>query len=458
MDSTTHTTTTVEFVDWRAKAKAKLEAEDKLFKGGRAAKSVQSYVLRTLLGFVDQEPRFAEVVCNTQRTFSECCAAVVNNAGEVLSDLETYRRAVQFYFPNAEVSFSMNIKLTGAPPTEAEMQAPATVKPEDASPNVPKQAAPAHTTKPASKAEKKTDDYFNDYRENLMAVVDGALTARARKRLDKRNAQQAEETEKWFKKVPEPAEVDLKKQILTECYDAVYLWATNTKKLVVTPGGVGKYIPAQQIRCDSCGGEYTLTDRKLKHKSSEICKCCGKKMTVRGTQYSSKRLCAKRTFVWSKKQGTGVWLRKYAVYFGFANHKAKMNIYAEGIWWTDGKEILRWEKRWQNHYTEQKYVMCQNSRLSAALLAPGGYMQPTIIADYGEKVERDLHGVMHTEWLRELDKDLNFYWEIIFWEATLKYPMAESLMKTGWLDAMTDILDGTKTAGLWCHGHDAPGR
>ena len=54
---------------------------------------------------------------------------------------------------------------------------------------------------------------------------------------------------------------------------------------------------------------------------------------------------------------------------------------------------------------------------------------------------------MHTEWLRELDKDLNFYWEIIFWEATLKYPMAESLMKTGWLDAMTDILDGTKTAG-----------
>ena len=43
MDSTTHTTTTVEFVDWRAKAKEKLEAEDKMFKGGRAAASVQSY-------------------------------------------------------------------------------------------------------------------------------------------------------------------------------------------------------------------------------------------------------------------------------------------------------------------------------------------------------------------------------------------------------------------------------
>lgn len=168
MDSTTHTTTTAEFVDWRAKAKSKLEAEDKLFKGGRAAKSVQSYVLRTLLGFVDQEPRFAEVVCNTQRTFSECCAAVVNNAGEVLSDLETYRRAVQFYFPNAEVSFSMNIKLTGAPPTEAEMQAPATVKPEEASPNVPKPQEPAKEKpdqkkpkpekKPAKKKEKQSED------------------------------------------------------------------------------------------------------------------------------------------------------------------------------------------------------------------------------------------------------------------------------------------------------------
>lgn len=168
MDSTTHTTTTVEFVDWRAKAKSKLEAEDKLFKGSRAAKSVQSYVLRTLLGFVDQEPRFAEVVCNTQRTFSECCAAVVNNAGEVLSDLETYRRAVQFYFPNAEVSFSMNIKLTGAPPTEAEMQAPATVKPEEASPNVPKPQEPAKEKpdqkkpkpekKPAKKKEKQSED------------------------------------------------------------------------------------------------------------------------------------------------------------------------------------------------------------------------------------------------------------------------------------------------------------
>lgn len=119
MDSTTHTTNTVEFVDWRAKAKEKLEAEDKLFTGSRSAQTVQSYVLRALLSFADQEPRFAEVVCNTKRTFSECCAAVVHNAGEVLSDLDAYRKAVQFYFPNAEISFAMNVKLTGEAPTDA---------------------------------------------------------------------------------------------------------------------------------------------------------------------------------------------------------------------------------------------------------------------------------------------------------------------------------------------------
>ena len=151
MDSTTHTTTTVEFVDWRAKAKEKLEAEDKLFKGGRAAASVQSYVLRALLNFADQEPHFAEVVCNTERTFSECCAAVVHNAGEVLSDLEAYRKAVQFYFPNAEISFSM-----------------ATIKPENATPNIPKPQEPAKEKpdqkkpkpekKPAKKKEKQSED------------------------------------------------------------------------------------------------------------------------------------------------------------------------------------------------------------------------------------------------------------------------------------------------------------
>ena len=158
---TTHTTNTVEFVDWRAKAKAKLEDENKAFKGGREAQAVRDYILKTLIYFADQEPRFAEVVCNTKRTFSECCAAVVHNAGGMISDLEAYRRAVQFYFPNAEVEFVMNVKLTGAAPTAEEMQKPASIKPQE--PATPRPAAPAKpkkepAAKPAPKSKKAKED------------------------------------------------------------------------------------------------------------------------------------------------------------------------------------------------------------------------------------------------------------------------------------------------------------
>lgn len=158
---TTHTTNTVEFVDWRAKAKAKLEDENKAFKGGREAQAVRKYILKTLICFTDQEPRFAEVVCNTKRTFSECCAAVVHNAGGMISDLDAYRRAVQFYFPNAEVEFIMNVKLTGAAPTADEMQKPASIKPQE--PATPRPAAPAKpkkepAAKPAPKPKKAKED------------------------------------------------------------------------------------------------------------------------------------------------------------------------------------------------------------------------------------------------------------------------------------------------------------
>ena len=158
---TIHTTNAVEFVDWRAKAKTKLEDENKAFKGSREARAVRDYILKTLICFADQEPRFAEVICNTKRTFSECCAAVVHNAGGTISDLDAYRRAVQFYFPNAEVEFIMNVKLTGAAPTADEMQKPASIKPQE--PAAPRPAAPAKSkkepvAKPVPKPKKAKED------------------------------------------------------------------------------------------------------------------------------------------------------------------------------------------------------------------------------------------------------------------------------------------------------------
>ena len=79
----------------------------------------------------------------------------------MISDLDAYRRAVQFYFPNAEVEFVMNVKLTGAAPTAEEMQKPASIKPQE--PAAPRPAAPAKpkkepAAKPAPKPKKAKED------------------------------------------------------------------------------------------------------------------------------------------------------------------------------------------------------------------------------------------------------------------------------------------------------------
>lgn len=158
---TIHTTNAVEFIDWRLKAKEKLEKENVDFKGSREAQAVREYILKTLIRFADQEPRFAEVICNTTRTLSECCAAVVHNAGRVLSDLDAYRRAVQFYFPHAEVEFMMNVKLTGSAPTKEEMQSPAKIKPEEAS-STPSASKPAAKSEPKRALKKRQLDQKRD--------------------------------------------------------------------------------------------------------------------------------------------------------------------------------------------------------------------------------------------------------------------------------------------------------
>ena len=57
----------------------------------------------------------------TRRTLSDCCGQIIRGVGNSISDIEVYRRAVQFYFPNSEIEFKMNILLTGEAPSEEEM-------------------------------------------------------------------------------------------------------------------------------------------------------------------------------------------------------------------------------------------------------------------------------------------------------------------------------------------------
>lgn len=112
-------------------AEEKIDAELKNFKGDRYGDAVKEFVAATLKNFSGQNPRFAEVVYKTRRTLSDCCASIMKGCGQHISDIDVYRAAVKYYFPNSDVHFTMTIDLTGAPPTEEEMarEAPKQEKP-----------------------------------------------------------------------------------------------------------------------------------------------------------------------------------------------------------------------------------------------------------------------------------------------------------------------------------------
>ena len=135
-------------------ASKKLDEEEKAFVGSGRAKMIFPHVVKTLRGFIEEDVSFAVVFANTVRTVSECCAAVVDKSGDVMSDLEVYRKAVQFYFPNADVEFKMNVRITGAAPSEEEMKKPADIKAEPEKPKPAAKPAPAKSAKP-SDAEKE---------------------------------------------------------------------------------------------------------------------------------------------------------------------------------------------------------------------------------------------------------------------------------------------------------------
>jgi hypothetical protein len=94
-------------------AKQKLAEEVKSFKGGRMETVVYKEVAKTLTSFCESE-RFASAIAESEKTLSDCCKTIlsdVNAAGGAISDLETYKRAVEFYFPTATVQFKMEICL-----------------------------------------------------------------------------------------------------------------------------------------------------------------------------------------------------------------------------------------------------------------------------------------------------------------------------------------------------------
>ena len=90
----------------------KLETESKGCKGLSAkGKAVSSAVLDALKSFCEQNTEFAQAVVQTDKTFKDCVESTVKGCGSSISDLEVYRKAVQFYFAGANVHFEMTLDL-----------------------------------------------------------------------------------------------------------------------------------------------------------------------------------------------------------------------------------------------------------------------------------------------------------------------------------------------------------
>lgn len=105
-------------------AAEKIANELKDFKGNQYGNAVKRFVAATLTNFCEQSERFARVVYETEATLSDCCAKIMKGCGHHISDIDVYRGAVRYYFPNAEIEFTMTIDASRDAPTPEEMAKP----------------------------------------------------------------------------------------------------------------------------------------------------------------------------------------------------------------------------------------------------------------------------------------------------------------------------------------------
>ena len=119
-------------MDWKSQAIKKIANELKDFRGGVKEVAVSKFVAEKLTMFCQENERFAEVVFRTTRTLSDCCAEVMAGCGNAISDIEVYKKAVQHYFPNADIHMTMEIAFTGDEPTEEEMERAPKIEPQKA--------------------------------------------------------------------------------------------------------------------------------------------------------------------------------------------------------------------------------------------------------------------------------------------------------------------------------------
>ena len=118
--------------EFRDEALKKLREGAKNVRGSKEL-AMKEAVRATLETFCTQDEEFAQAVVQGG-SFSDCMTTVAKGVGGHISDLEAYKKAVQFYFPGAEIRMQMTIDLIGAAAKAQEPYTPkhaSTAKPEN---------------------------------------------------------------------------------------------------------------------------------------------------------------------------------------------------------------------------------------------------------------------------------------------------------------------------------------
>ena len=101
----------IEIGSWAPQAEEKLRKEKKDV-SGQKEKAMADAVYAQIRDFCMQDEEFAQAVVQGG-SFADCMKAVAKNVGNYISDVDAYQKAVQFYFPGAEIRLQMTIDLIG---------------------------------------------------------------------------------------------------------------------------------------------------------------------------------------------------------------------------------------------------------------------------------------------------------------------------------------------------------
>lgn len=96
-------------MDAITKLKQEIKSSGKLL--SRLETAMLEPVGNMLISFCRQDQRFADAVFEKKETLTDCMHAVSKGVTYSISDVEAYKRAVQFYFPAADVDFKCVVVL-----------------------------------------------------------------------------------------------------------------------------------------------------------------------------------------------------------------------------------------------------------------------------------------------------------------------------------------------------------